>query len=68
MTHTFVNKNEYGVFNFFDNYYGICKIGTYGGECIFGGDSAWEDCYDLDLIKSVYEQWDGNLIDGKISV
>ena len=62
-----VNKLDYELFQYIGGHFGICKIGTYGGECIFGGDSAWEDCYDLDLMKSIYEQWDGNLIDGKIS-
>lgn len=64
---TQVNKLDYELFQYIGGQFGICKIGTYGGECIFGGDSAWEDCYDLDLLKSIYEQWDGNLIDNKIS-
>lgn len=55
------NKAEYEVHQFIDGYFGICKIGKFGGECVFAGDSAWEDSYDEELIKDIFNQWDGTL-------
>ena len=63
---TTTDKNNYSVFKFQGGYYGICLIGSFGGECIWGGDSAWEDCYSLELAQSIYEQWNGELVNGKI--
>ena len=63
---TQVNKNNYEVTKFNGGYYGICEKGTHGGVCIWGGDSAWEDCYSLELAQDIFDQWDGSLTDGKI--
>lgn len=57
-----VNKLDYEIFQYSGGYYGICKIGTNGGECVFAGDSAWEESYDLDLIKDVHKAWNSELI------
>lgn len=56
-----VNKSEYEIFEYSNGYFGISKIGTYGGEVIFAGDSANEDDYNRDYIEAIYEQWDGTL-------
>lgn len=49
-------KGNYELVRFSGGYYGICKKGTNGGECIFGGDSAWEDCYSEELMEDIYKQ------------
>lgn len=61
-----VNKTDYEVYEFLGGQFGICLNGESGGGCIFGGDSACEDHYKRDYIQSVYDAWDGVLIDGNI--
>lgn len=56
-----VNKSEYEVFEYMSGYYGICSIGSMGGNPVFGGDSANEDDYNKDYIQGVYDEWDGNM-------
>ena len=57
-----VFKKDYGIDQYISGYYGICKNASTSEACIFGGDSAWADCYDIDIMKSVYENWDGTLV------
>ena len=61
MKTTTVNKNDYEVFSFINGYFGICKKGTNGGECILGGDSANEDDYNRDYIQDRFDEWNGEL-------
>jgi hypothetical protein len=63
MTTAKVNKSEYEVHAYFGGYYGICKVGYYGANPIFGGDSADEDAYNQEYIKAVYNSWNGELED-----
>jgi len=65
-TTTTVDKSQYQVFPFMGGYYGILPIGSYGDGCVFGGDSADEDSYDIELVESVFDAWDGTLVDGHI--
>jgi hypothetical protein len=60
MTQT-VNKSDYEVFSFSNGFFGISKIGTFGGELVFGGDSANEDDYNEDYIRDIFAKWDGSL-------
>jgi hypothetical protein len=56
-----VNTANYEVYEFISGYYGICEIGSVGGNCVFAGDSAWEDSYNKELIEDIFGQWDGTL-------
>ena len=58
-----VNKSDYEVHQFTGEYFGIIEKGSAGGVCVYGGDSADEDCYNGEFINSVYENWDGTLTD-----
>lgn len=42
-------------------YFSISKKNSNGGNNVWGGDSAWEDCYDFNLAKDIFNQWDGTL-------
>ena len=55
------DKEDYEIFKFTSGYFGICEVGSSGGNCVHGGDSANEDDYDKDYMNAVYEQWDGTL-------
>lgn len=57
-----VDKTDYHVHQFIGGYYGICET-PIGSNCVFGGDSANSDDYDVDYVTSVYEQWDGSVDD-----
>jgi hypothetical protein len=57
-----VKKEDYEVYNFISGYFGICKKGKFGGDCVYGGDSACEDHYNQELMNTVFENWDGILI------
>lgn len=61
-------KENYEVFEFNSGYYGICLKNTFGGVCVYGGDSANEDDYNEDYINEVYDNWDGSLVDGRIEL
>ena len=65
-----LNKTQYEVSESFDDepYYSIQRKGSHGAEVIYGGDSACEDHYDQDYIQSVYNDWDGILVDGQIEL
>ena len=70
-----VNKQDYEIFEHLGDYYSIAKKGSYCSETtdndkiVWGGDSAFNDCYDLDLVQSIYDNWDGTLDEwGKITV
>lgn len=56
-----VDKSKFEVYEFIGGYYSI--RGKIGGVTIdvWGGDSAWEDCYDKELAEEVYKNWDGRL-------
>lgn len=56
-----VSKSSFEIFSYMGGYYGICKIGSHGGDCIYGGDSACEDHYNLEHIEHVFNNWDGEL-------
>lgn len=56
-----VNPNDYEVFSFNSGYFGICKKGSHGAQPVWGGDSAWEDCYSEELANRIYEEWGGTL-------
>jgi hypothetical protein len=58
---TKVNKSDYEVFSFNSGYFGICKKGSHGGECVYGGDSACEDHYNEQSVKDIFDSWDGSL-------
>ena len=58
-----VNKSDYEVHQFTGKYYGIIEKGSFGGACVYGGDSADEDHYNKELIDEVFENWDGTLTD-----
>jgi hypothetical protein len=57
-----VFKNDFQIFDYSSGYYSICLKGNYGGDVVWGGDSACEDHYNKDLIKDIYNQWDGTLV------
>ncbi len=64
---TKANKANFEIFSFLGEYYGICEIGSHGGNCVFGGDSADNDSYDVELIEAIFNNWNGELNeDGKI--
>ena len=54
-----VNKNDYEIHKYIDGYYGICVKNTH--ICVFGGDSANVDDYNEEFMKSVYDNWNGDL-------
>ena len=57
-----VFKSDYEIYRHIDNYYSIRLANTtFGSNVVWGGDSAWADCYEKKLAQSVYEQWDGTL-------
>ena len=56
-----VFKSDFEIYQHLSDYYSIALKGGCGGNIVFGGDSAWEDCYDKDLMKNVFQQWDGTL-------
>lgn len=57
------NKEGYSVKKFMGGYYGIVFM---DGTIVFGGDSANEDDYNEDYINEVFDNWNGELVDGKI--
>jgi hypothetical protein len=57
-----VNKNDFEITKFQAGYCGITKK-TNESYCVFGGDSANEDDYNLEYINEVFEKWDGVLED-----
>jgi len=61
-TEIIVSKADYEVFSFQSGFFGICKNGSFGGECVYGGDSASEDHYNKNFINEVFSNWDGQLI------
>ena len=61
-------KSHYAVFQFDGGQFGICELGTFGGNCIYGGDSANEDDYNKEHMIEVYVNWDGTLVDGRIEL
>lgn len=42
-------------------YYSISLKDSHGGNNVWGGDSAWEDCYSKQLVTHVLAEWDGTL-------
>lgn len=62
-----VNKEHYHVHQFIGGYYGICETPS-GSRCVFGGDSANDDDYNEDYMNDVYNQWNGDLSDGRIEL
>lgn len=44
-----------------DPYYSISLKNSHGGNNVWGGDSAWEDCYDKNLAQAIFNEWDGTL-------
>ena len=58
MSYIKLNKADYYIHEFIGGYYGICTDAT-GAGCIFGGDSANHDDYDLELFTYVYDNWNG---------
>jgi len=54
-------KTDFEIYEYIDEYYGINLKGSFGSNCIFGGDSACEDHYEKSSIKSAYQEWDGTL-------
>lgn len=56
-----VNKADYEVHEYISGYFGISKLGNHGGQPVWGGDSAWDDCYDKDLANNIYTEWGGIL-------
>ena len=63
-----VNKADYGVFQSLGGYYFIAPNDKpHPAYAVAGGDPAFEDFYDYDVVKSIYDDWDGSLNDdGKI--
>lgn len=57
-----VYKSDFEIYEFISGYFGICLKGGCGGNCVFAGDSAWEDSYNKDLMKDVLQNWDGTLV------
>jgi len=64
LSRLYVDKATYEVFEYMSGYFGICRDG--GAGCVFGGDSACEDHYNREYVASVYEKWDGCIVDGHI--
>lgn len=56
-----VDKDNFEIFEFFNGYFGICEKGSFGGNCVYGGDSACEDHYNREVIEYMFENWDGTL-------
>lgn len=65
---TNVSKSDFQIFKFNGGYYGICPNDSHGGDCIAFGDSADEDSYNLELVTSTFELWNGQLFNGVISI
>lgn len=66
-----LNKDNYEVFKHIGGQYSICLKGSFGGNPIWGGDPAHEDCYDKEYADGVFDDWDGSGIeypDGTISI
>lgn len=42
-------------------YYSISLKDSHGGNNVWGGDSAWADCYDKKLAQGIFNKWDGTL-------
>jgi hypothetical protein len=63
-----VNKADYEIYSYKGGYHGICLIGFHGANPVFGGDSANEDDYNIEYISDIYNQWDGMLVDGVVSI
>lgn len=57
-----VFKSDFEIYSFIGGYFGICLKGGFGGNCVFAGDSAWEDSYDKDLMTDILNNWDGILV------
>ncbi len=60
-----VNKRDYSVEQAMGGYYYIAPTGSNCPDCdttVWGGDSAWDDCYDEELANDIYNRWDGELI------
>ena len=62
MSYIKLNKADYFIHEFIGGYYGIC-IDASGSGCIFGGDSANDDDYNLELITSIYDNWEGYVLE-----
>lgn len=57
-----VFKSDFEIHESLSGYYGIgLKNGCSGHGIVFGWDSGWEDSYDKELMKNIYQAWDGNL-------
>lgn len=59
-----VFKNDFEIYKHqlsSEPYYSISLKNSHGGNNVWGGDSAWEDCYSLELVKHIFSQWDGTL-------
>jgi len=56
-----VFKDEFEIHKHTGDYYSISLKHSHGDNNIWGGDSAWSDCYDYELVKSIFDSWDGTL-------
>jgi hypothetical protein len=59
-----VFKNDFEIYKHelsSEPYYSISLKNGHGGNNVFGGDSAWEDCYNKHLVQSIFNDWDGTL-------
>ena len=57
-----VSKKDFEIYDYMGGYFGICISCSSGANCVYGGDSACEDHYDKELIESIFNEWDGNLV------
>ena len=57
-----VFKSDFEIYQHIDNYYSIrLSNSPFGSNVVFGGDAGWDDCYDKQVINSIFQQWDGTL-------
>jgi len=56
-----VFKSDFEIYEHFSGYYSISLKDSHGGNNVWGGDSAWEDCYDKKLAQAIFSEWDGTL-------
>lgn len=59
-----VFKNDFEIYKHelsSEPYYSISLKNSYGGNNVWGGDSACDDCYSLPIARDIFAKWNGTL-------